>query len=78
MPRVGQAGRMPVLRTTPTRQRRGGIMGLAEDIVKMLRDEGYRVTEAVRDAVDELIEVVEEETEGVVDDDDEAEDDPTE
>lgn len=54
-------------------------MGLAEDIIKMLRDEGYRVTEAVRDAVDELIEVVEEETEGLEGGEDhEDEDDPTE
>lgn len=43
-------------------------MSLKSEIVKLLQDEGYRINEAVDDAIDEFLTVVEEETEGVEDD----------
>jgi hypothetical protein len=38
-------------------------MALEDDIVKLLKAEGYRINETIRDALDEFIEVVNEETE---------------
>jgi hypothetical protein len=50
---------------------RGSRMSLKTDILKILRDEGYRLNEAIDDALDEFITIVEEETEGAEDDMDE-------
>ena len=46
-------------------------MSLKSEILKLLKEEGYRLNEAVDDALDEFITIVEEETEGVEDDMDE-------
>lgn len=46
-------------------------MSLKSEIVKLLREEGYRVNEAVDDAVDELITIVEDEMDGAEEDMDE-------
>lgn len=46
-------------------------MSLKSDILKLLKEEGYRINEAVDDAIDEMITVVEDEMEGVEDDMDE-------
>ena len=46
-------------------------MSLKSEIIKLLKDEGYRVNEAVDDAIDELITIVEDELEGLDDDMDE-------
>ena len=42
-------------------------MGLEEDIIKLLKTEGFKINESIRDALDEFVDVVEEETEGVED-----------
>lgn len=42
-------------------------MALEDDIVKLLKAEGYRINETIRDALDEFIEVVNEETEDLDD-----------
>ncbi|MDA3962845.1 MAG: hypothetical protein PF961_18830 [Planctomycetota bacterium] len=46
-------------------------MSLKSEIKKLLKEEGYRLNEAVDDALDEFITIVEEETEGVEDEMDE-------
>ena len=46
-------------------------MSLKSEIVKLLQEEGYRVNEAVGDAIDELITIVEDEMEGAEEDMDE-------
>ena len=43
-------------------------MGLKTEILKLLREEGYRLNEAVDDALDEFLDIVEEETEGIDED----------
>jgi hypothetical protein len=48
-------------------------MALEDDILKLLKAEGYRVNEAVRDALDEFVSVIEEEAEDLDDEDDEEE-----
>ncbi len=49
-------------------------MALEDDIIKLLKAEGYRINETIRDALDEFIEVVNDETEDIDDDlDDEEE-----
>jgi hypothetical protein len=56
-------------------------MGLEEDIIKLLKTEGFKVNEAIRDALDEFVDIVNEENEDMeenLDDDEEeveAEDD---
>ena len=50
-------------------------MALAEEIIALLSDEGYRVNETVRSSLQEFLVVVEEENEAYDDDlDDEMED----
>ena len=51
-------------------------MALEDDIIKLLKAEGYRVNETIRDALDEFIEIVEEETEDMDDDVDGDEEEP--
>ena len=46
-------------------------MAIKDDILRLLRDEGYRLNEAVTDALDEFLTVVEDEAEGEDDDYDE-------
>ena len=43
-------------------------MALEDDIIKLLKAEGYRINETIRDALDEFIEVVNEESEDMDDD----------
>jgi hypothetical protein len=38
-------------------------MGLEEDIIKLLKTEGFKVNEAIRDALDEFVDIVNEENE---------------
>lgn len=38
-------------------------MGLEEDIIKLLKNEGFKSNEAIRDALDEFVDIVEEENE---------------
>lgn len=54
-------------------------MALEDDIIKLLKAEGYRINETIRDALDEFIEVVNDETEDMEDDlEDEVEEEPQE
>jgi len=55
-------------------------MALEDDIIKLLKAEGYRINETIRDALDEFIEVVNDETEDMEDDldDEEVEEEPQE
>lgn len=46
-------------------------MALSEDILSLLREEGYKVNESVIEALNDFITIVEEETEGMDEDDDE-------
>ncbi len=48
-------------------------MALEDDIIKLLKAEGYRMNETIRDALDEFIEVVNDETEDMDDDSEEEE-----
>jgi hypothetical protein len=52
-------------------------MGLEEDIIKLLKNEGFKINEAIRDALDEFVDIVDEENEDMdedlEDDDDEEE-----
>ncbi len=54
-------------------------MGLEEDIIKLLKNEGFKINEAIRDALDEFVDIVDEENEDMdedlEDDDDEEEED---
>ncbi len=43
-------------------------MALDVDILKLLKEEGYRVTEAVRDGLEEFLSLVEEENENLEED----------
>lgn len=38
-------------------------MGLEEDIIKLLKTEGFKINEAIKDALDEFIDIVDEENE---------------
>ncbi len=49
-------------------------MALEDDIIKLLKAEGYRINETIRDALDEFIEVVNDETEDMEDDPEDTED----
>lgn len=53
-------------------------MSLHDDIIKLLKAEGYRINEVIRDAIDELIEVVKDEDDTMSDEDDfdDEDDDP--
>jgi hypothetical protein len=59
--------------------RKESVMGLEEDIIKLLKNEGFKINEAIRDALDEFVDIVEEENEDMDedldDDDDEEEED---
>ncbi len=49
-------------------------MALSNEILRLLRDEGYRINEAISDALDEFLALVEEENETIdehLDDDEE-------
>lgn len=51
-------------------------MGLEEDILKLLKNEGFKSNEAIRAALDEFVDIVEEENEDMeagLDDEEEAE-----
>lgn len=50
-------------------------MGLAEDLTKLLKSEGYRTNESIRDALNDFLEIVIEENEEMEED---AEDDSDE
>ncbi len=43
-------------------------MALEDDIIKLLKAEGYRINETIRDALDEFIEVVNDESEDMDED----------
>ena len=43
-------------------------MGLASNILGLLNDEGYRINEAIKDALDDFLIVVEEEGEDMAED----------
>ncbi len=57
-------------------------MALEDDILKLLKAEGYRVNEAIRDALDDFVAAIEDEMEaleaGLDDEDDDEEDDDEE
>lgn len=56
-------------------------MALEDDILKLLKAEGYRVNEAIRDALDDFVAAIEDEMEALeagLDDDEEEEDDDDE
>lgn len=56
-------------------------MGLEEDIIKLLKTEGFKTNEAIRDALDEFVDIVEEENEDMdedLEDEEEEEDDDEE
>lgn len=46
-------------------------MGMEEDIIKLLKSEGFKMNEAIRDALDEFLDTVNEENEDMDDDLDE-------
>ncbi len=46
-------------------------MALEEDIIKLLKSEGFKMNEAIRDALDEFLDTVNEENEDMEDFDDE-------
>lgn len=54
-------------------------MGLEDDIVKLLKAEGYKINEVIKDAIDEMLDTVTDEHEAMEDQgeesDDEVEDD---
>ncbi len=43
-------------------------MGLEEDIIKLLKSEGFKMNEAIRDALDEFLDTVNDENEDMDDD----------
>jgi hypothetical protein len=45
-------------------------MSLEEDIVKLLKHEGYKINEAIRDALDEFLDIVNDENEDMEESDD--------
>ena len=42
-------------------------MGLEEDIIKLLKHEGFKINEAIKDALDEFVDIVDEENEDMED-----------
>ena len=51
-------------------------MPLEDDIIKLLKADGYRINETIRDALVEFIEIIDEEMEGIdadIEDDEEEE-----
>lgn len=50
-------------------------MSIENDILKLLKSEGYSINEAVKDAVGELIEICEEEAEVNIDEDEDIDED---
>jgi hypothetical protein len=50
------------LSITPSRQRISS-MGIEKDIIKLVKAEGYKINESIRDALDEFIDIVKEEGE---------------
>ena len=51
-------------------------MALEDDIIKLLKADGYRINETIRDALVEFIEIINEEMEGIeadIEDDEEEE-----
>ncbi len=56
-------------------------MALEDDIIKLLKAEGFRINETIRDALDEFIEIINEEMEGIeadIEDDEEEEEEDDE
>ena len=53
-------------------------MGLEEDIIKLLKTEGFKVNEAIRDALDEFVDIVNEENEDMEENLDEDEEEAVE
>ena len=49
-------------------------MALEEDIIKLLKSEGYRINETIRDALDDFLDTVNDENEEMEDDLDDEED----
>ena len=52
-------------------------MGLEEDVIKLLKSEGFRINETIRDALEEFLDTVNEENEDMeedLDDDEKAAD----
>lgn len=43
-------------------------MGLEEDIIKLLKSEGYRINETIRDALDDFLDTVYDENEEMEED----------
>jgi hypothetical protein len=62
------------------RRRRSWPMGLQEDIIKLVKNEGFKVNEAIKDALDEFVDIVNEENEDMDEDleDDEEEEEEEE
>jgi hypothetical protein len=46
----------------------GAVMNMGKTILDLLKDEGYRINEAIEDAIDEFVSLVEEENEKLDDD----------
>lgn len=44
---------------------------VAEDIMKLLKTEGYQINEAIRDAIDDLIDLVDDENDEMLEDEEE-------
>jgi len=56
-------------------------MALEDDIIKLLKAEGFRINETIRDALDEFVETINEEMEGIdssIEDDEEDEEEEEE
>lgn len=51
-------------------------MGLPEDVAKLLKSEGYRINETIRDGINDFLEIVTEENEEMEDDGDEEQEGP--
>lgn len=47
---------------------KGSTMSLQQDILKLLSEEGYRPNEAIRDALEDFVSIVEEEAEDMAED----------
>jgi hypothetical protein len=65
---------------TSASKRRSWPMGLQEDIIKLVKNEGFKVNEAIKDALDEFVDIVNEENEDMDEDleDDEEEEEEEE
>ena len=53
-------------------------MGLEEDVIKLLKAEGFKINEAIKDALDEFIDIVDEENEDMEEGGDDDKDDEEE